>query len=336
MKRSNLCRALLGLGILCYLLLMPARLQKGRGEEFYRANHLSSPPAYEGTFVLWHVVSQKTYQGSVTKLLQALAEEFSSAHYGLRIEVAGMGEEDFQERLSMVREPDLISFFTGALPQEQLRPMQWRELPVLRPGLAAGEYACPWFFSGYAYAASTLEYGEKPSSGAGGYAEAIPGAYYGFSGADKTREEFLAGKAQCALADLRAYGDLVRREAGPEWAAVPAGDFTDQVCYMGVFRRGREGSEACLARFMEFLLQKKSQRALSALGAFSVLQDGEQSFSLSFLEETNKAYAHVTTPDPFAYYSHKAALEEEAAAALQGDMQAEKRFFERLRVVIPG
>ena len=105
---------------------------------------------------------------------------------------------------------------------------------------------------------------------------------------------------------------------------------------MGVFRRGREGSEACLARFMEFLLQKKSQRALSALGAFSVLQDGGQSFSLSFLEQTNKAYAHVTTPDPFAYYSHKAALEEEAAAALQGDMQAEKRFFERLRVVIPG
>lgn len=335
MRRKNVMRALPALAVGLYLLLMPPVLSKGRGENFYRQNRMGEEITYEGTFVLYHVAREKTFQGSVTKFLKTLAEGFEKTRYGLRIEVVGMGEEDFLERLSMGREPDLVSFFSGQLPEEQLRSMDWGTLPALRPGLKAGEYACPWLFSGYVYSAPNLEEGEKVQ-GEGVYLAPIAGAYYGLQGGGKRAEDYAAGKTEGGLTDLRAYGDLLRGEKAGMWAAAPCGNFTDQVCYMGVFRRGREGSEKCLQAFMHYILGEKSQGALSALGAFSVLEQGWGSFSAAseVLSKADRAYETVVCPDPFLYYAHKSALQEEAEGALAGETGAEKRFFERLHVVI--
>lgn len=334
--KQKALRALLGLAIVLYLLLMPPVLAQGRGENFYRQNRLREKSEYAGTFVLYHVAREKTYQGSVTKFLKTLAEGYEKTHYGLHIEVVGMGEEEFLERLSMGREPDLVSFFSGQLPKEQLRSMDWGELPVLRPGLSAGEYVCPWLFSGYVYSAPALEAGEI-AEGTGCYVSPLPGAYYKLKGGDMTLEDYAAGKAKGGLTDLRACGDLLHREQGGAWAAQPAGNFTDQVCYMGVFRRGREGSEECLQGFMHYVLGEKQQGTLSALGAFSVLKEGWGHFSAEVpdaLEQTDRAYETVICPEPFLYYGHRAALLEEAQAFLDGADGAEKRFFERLHVVI--
>lgn len=335
MKKGTIMRALLAVGILLYLVLMPGVLSQGRGVDFYRQNRVLKEVSYEGTFVLYHVAREKTYQGSVTKFLKTLAEGYEKTHYGLHIEVVGMGEEDFLERLDMGREPDMVSFFSGQLPKEQLRSMDWGELPAFRPGLSASEYACPWLFSGYVYSAPLLEEGEKVQ-GEGNYISPIAGAYYGLLEGDKSLEAYAAGKAQGGLTDLRAYGDLVRK--GTEWQGQAAGSFTDEVCYMGVFRRGREGSEECLRSFMTYILEEKQQGSLSALGAFSVLEKGWGTFSGGegeVLKRVDRAYEEVVCPEPFLYYSHRAALLEEAEGTLAGDEGAEKRFFERLHVVIP-
>lgn len=334
MKMKRVINVLLALAVVAYLLFMPPVLQRGQRVDFYRQNRLLPEVEYAGTFVLYHVAREKTYQGSVTKFLKTLAEGYEKTHYGLHIEVVGMGEEDFLERLEMGREPDMVSFFSGQLPEEQLRSMDWGELPALRPGLAAGEYACPWLFSGYVYSAPQLEEGEAVQ-GAGSYISPIAGAYYGLDGGDMGLEAYGAGKAKGGLTDLRAYGDLTCR--GTEWAGQPAGNFTDEVCYMGVFRRGREGSEECLRSFMAYLLEEKQQGSLSALGAFSVLEKGWGTFSTGgeqVLKAVDRAYETVVCPDPFLYYGHKAALLEEAEQTLLGEEGAEKRFFERLHVVI--
>ena len=283
--------------ILLFLLYAGPRVGAGTGESFYVKSRQLQPPDYVGTLTLYHIVTCKTYQGSVTAFLTERAEAFNKRHFGVRITVEGMGEADFWERMAYGRRADMYSFFSGVLYEELLQEVDFAPETDLRPGLTLTPYAAPWCFSGYV----------KTTVG-----ETDPVAT-------------LANGATGTVLDLRAWGDIQREgEMGAD--AAVAGAFTDQVCYLGVDRNTDEEK----AR----VLSEPTQRLLPSLGAFSVRTDAPCPYGNSLLLDMDRAYKKVIVPDPFAYHTHRTKLREEAAAALAGDEGAKNNFFQRLAIVI--
>ena len=305
MRKRLYFRAAAALLILLFLLYAGPRVGAGTGESFYVKSRQLQPPDYVGALTLYHIVTCKTYQGSVTAFLTERAEAFNKRHFGVRITVEGMGEADFWERMAYGRRADMYSFFSGVLYEELLQEVDFAPETDLRPGLTLTPYAAPWCFSGYV----------KTTVG-----ETDPVAT-------------LANGATGTVLDLRAWGDIQREgEMGAD--AAVAGAFTDQVCYLGVDRNtDEEKARACLA-FYAFLLSEPTQRLLPSLGAFSVRTDAPCPYGNSLLLDMDRAYKKVIVPDPFAYHTHRTKLREEAAAALAGDEGAKNNFFQRLAIVI--
>ena len=305
MRKGLVFRALCAIGILLFLLYAAPRVGEGTGESFYVKTRQIPEPEYVGTITLYHVVTYRTYQGSVTAFLQERAEAFNRQHFGVRIAVEGMGEQDFFERLSYGRRADMYSFFSGVLYEELLQPAAFTSETALRPGLAVTAYAAPWLFSGYVLA----------------------------EGGGSSPVAALANRAPTPVMDLRAWGDLQRSGEGRGEASF-AGPFTDQVCYLGVDRNtSPEKVEWCL-QFYDFLLSEPVQRMLPALGAFSVRTDTPCPYGDGLLVKLDRSYETVTVPDPFRYHVHRTKLLEEAEAALKGDEAAKNNFFQRLAIVI--
>lgn len=300
-----LLRAGCALMILLFLLYAGPRVGEGTGESFYVKNRQLPEVEYVGTITLYHIVTSKTYQGSVTAFLQERAESFSARHFGVRITVEGMGESDFWERLSYGRRADMYSFFSGALYEELLQAATFERSASLREGLSVTPYAAPWCFSGYV----RTERGETDPVAT------------------------LANGGAGAVMDLRAWGDIQRGGETMEEAA-PAGPFSDQICYLGVERDTDPKKARWCLLFYDYLISEPTQRMLSSLGAFSVRADVPCPYGNALLLSLDRAYKTVTAPDPFLYYAHKAKLREEATAALAGDEAAKNSFFQRLAIVI--
>ena len=298
-------RAAAALLILLFLLYAGPRVGAGTGESFYVKNRQLPEPEYVGTITLYHIVTARTYQGSVTAFLQERAEAFSKRHFGVRITVEGMGEADFQERLSYGRRADMYSFFTGALYEELLQAADFVPGTDLREGLSVTAYAGPWCFSGYV----------QTSVG------------------ENTPVAALANGAAGTGLDLRAWGDIQRNgEAGAD--ASCAGAFTDQVCYLGIERNTDPQKAKWCRMFYEFLLSEPTQKMLPSLGAFSVRTDAPCPYGNGLLLDMDRAYRKVIAPDPFLYHTYRVKLLEEARLALAGDEAAKNRFFQRLAIVI--
>ena len=131
MRKKLLFRAACALLILLFLLYTGPRVGAGAGESFYVKNRKIPEPEYVGTITLYHIVTSKTYQGSVTAFLEERAEAFSDRHFGVRVVVEGM------------------AFFSGALYEEQLQAAAFEPEAELRAGLTITPCAAPWCFSGY-------------------------------------------------------------------------------------------------------------------------------------------------------------------------------------------
>lgn len=304
MRKTLLIRAGCALLILLFLLYAGPRVGAGTGESFYVRNRQLAAPEYAGTITLYHVVTRRTYQGSVTAFLQERAEAFNKRHFGVRVTVEGMGEDDFWERLSYGRRADMYSFFSGALYEELLQTADFSSETELRPGLLVTPYAAPWCFSGYVRAEGA---GNEPVAA-------------------------LANGADGPVMDLRAWGDIQR--GGKMEEAAWAGPFTDQVCYLGVGRNTEEQKAKWCLLFYDFLLSESSQKMLPSLGAFSVRTDVPCPYGNALLLDMDRAYKQVKAPAPFLYHTHKTKLLEEATAALAGDEAAKNNFFQRLAIVI--
>ncbi len=298
-------RAAIALLILLFLLYAAPRVGEGTGESFYVKNRQLPEPEYVGTITLYHIVTAKTYQGSVTAFLQERAEAFNARHFGVRIVVEGMGETTFWERLSYGRRADMYSFFSGALYEELLQEADFARQIDLRRGVKITPYAGPWCFSGYVRADT-------------GESSPVAALAVGGSG---------------SVMDLRAWGDI-QRSAEVNAGAAAAGPFTDQVCYLGVERSTDADKKRWCLYFYEFLLSEPTQKMLPSLGAFSVRTDVPCPYGNALLLELDRAYTQIVAPDPFLYHTHRTKLLEEATAALAGDEAAKNSFFQRLAIVI--
>ncbi|MBQ1821082.1 MAG: hypothetical protein II117_05700 [Clostridia bacterium] len=314
-------RLILCIGVICFLLFTPQWLARGAQESFVDARFVRKVRPFQGTIVIYHVVRQRPYAGSMTQWLKNRAEEYEKKHKGVYIEIEGMDEAAFFERIENGRTADAYSFFSGTLYRDRIA-----DIPDLkfayREGLFQTDKAVPYCYTGYCRLVKKPDgSGEKKY-----YANDILAAMQ-HDGKDDAPEE----KADILYLDLRRAGDLIRNKEAFSLAAIePVDHFTDAVCWMSIDRETDEKRSEVLLDFMAYLLSEDAQRSLNALGLLSVLDCVKNVPPESALKNVFKTYETVQTVDPFLWQGVYDELLSDAALSRKGDTDAHIRFTNRL------
>ena len=302
-------RIALAAGLIGALLFAPPYLVRISRSAVRTGVETVKTPDTAVSVTLWHIVSAKTYSGSLTKWLQSKAEMYEKKHRGVYLTVEGMTEPYYAERLAYGRAPDGYSFFSGALDTDALQPVGMTS-EGLTEGLFDTTYAVPYAYSGYVSLSAT---GNAPLPEASAVAAIA-------AGADGT------------VCDLRTAGDRMRNEEyGGAYAILPVGRFTDQVAWLGIARGAGDEKAEALRGFFAFLQEEKQQRSLSKLGAYPALSAAQGETVVD--RDVDAAYTAVETVDPFRYAACRDALLSDAEAALAGDEESRERALQRLREI---
>ena len=132
--------------LVVFLLFTPAALKNAAQKSFTDARFVRKGKGYQGTIVLYHIVRQRPYTGSLTKWLNDRAEAYEKKHRGTHIAVEGMDDTAFLERLEYGRTADAYSFFSGSVWEELLQPLEDAGTPY-REGLFQTERCVPYAYS---------------------------------------------------------------------------------------------------------------------------------------------------------------------------------------------
>ncbi len=315
--RIGLC-----IGMICFLLFSPKDLIEGAQASFVDARFVRPTDRYTGSIVLYHIVRHRPYTGSLTQWLRTRAEAYEKKHKGTYIEIEGMDEQHFWERMENGRRPDAYSFFSGTLYADRLTTVPDLGF-TYRDGLFQTERCLPYCYTGYCRLDKTPGAAHEEAY----YANDILAARTDAKMRSSSEED-----ADTLYLDLRRAGDLIRYRDGFTLAGIePIDSFTDAVCWLGIDREtDREKSEVILD-FAAFLLSPESQQTLNALGLLSVRADIRNAPPDPVLKRVFRQYESVATVDPFRWYAEYDALCEDAALSLAGDPDAHTRFTNRLR-----
>lgn len=346
--------------IAAFLAFSPPWLLRGLQRDEYHAFFAKPAATWHGRIELWHIAGFRVYQGSVTDYLQSRADAYCKKHPGVHIDIVGLTETQYRERLDRGAFPDAYAFPPGYVYVEQLRALSLippTYLGNLAPSVQEDAvYAVPYLMSGYYLAGNAqllTKYGfELPESADAAYLQAaldlsadtpqlsmpvIHAARLGLTGTLAEADAFKSGECMLAVLSARALGDILRGDAAPLLDAIPFPDYTDEVFYLGAAAGADDNQAAALSDFAAFLLSEKEQLRLPSLGALPVIATTEKPvYADEQLTDLYKAYIVPVTPDPFAYERHRAKLTDEALAALTGDAAAIAAFFQRLAVVENG
>lgn len=352
-------RATATLMIVVFLLLSPGYIKERLASDPFRAFFDIPEAKWHGKIELWHIVSFRTYQGSVTKLLRERATAWNKSHPGIHIEVVGMTEKKFQERIARGEFPDAYSFASGVCYLEQLQALSM-DAPKLTGSIPCATnngdlYAVPYLYSGYfllgnaeLLATSGMELAASidPAmlQAALDQEKKTPqlcmppvlAARANLTGTLAVQEGFCLGRTLFAIGDARFLGDLVRSEKNTVlFETVPYPGYTDQIQYLGAAAGTDSRRLDALSEFFTFLLTQEEQARVTTVGAFPVRMDAVNIvFSEPLLTAYYQSCGSMTAPDPFLYQRHRQALEADALRALSDESGGKKAFWERMDVVM--
>lgn len=305
-----------------FLVFSPKTLTEKAQETYVDARFVRDADRYRGCIMLYHIVRHRPYAGSLTQWLKEKASEYEKKHKGTYIEIEGMDEAHFCERLECGRRPDAYSFFSGTLYPDRLKEMEDLYVPY-REGLFQTDRCIPYCYTGYCVLRKSPYRGDDRSYFANDFLAAR---------ADARRTVTSEDKADVLYLDLRRAGDLIRYKDGFALSSIePIDNFTDAVCWMGIDRETDDEKTAVILDFIAFLMEPDTQQTLNALGLFSVNANVRNMPPDPSLKHIFRAYDSVQTIDPFAWNSSYDALMEDASYAIDGDEDARVRFHNRLR-----
>ena len=308
--------------LVLFLLFTPAHLASRAKDSFRDARFERKPDLYRGTIVLYHIVRERPYTGSLTAWLTARAEKFEKQHKGTYILIEGMDERTFLERIGQGRIPDAYSFFSGSLWKDRLCELPDFGIPF-RDGLTQNTVSIPYAFTGFAKITK-----QDGSSSRRVYANCpVTAARIGLH--DLTADE---EKADVLYVDLRRAGDLIRYHKGFENALIdPVDNITEAVCWLGVDRGCEPQKYDAIVAFFHDLLLNEAQIKLNELGMLSVRNDIRDVPPDPILNNVFTEYCSVQTFDPFRWQREYDSVLEDAILSLKGDSEAMSRFTIRLQ-----
>ena len=314
-------RILICVILVVFMLFTPGWLVSKAQRSFVDARFVRKEPEYSGVILLYHIVRQRPYAGSLTQWLKTRAEAFEKKHKGIYIEIEGMDEASFYERLENGRVPDAYSFFSGTLYRDRLADLDDFGI-AFREGLFQTDRAVPYCYTGYCILKKTPDV----NGGRIYCADDVLAARTG-NGENDAPED----KADVLYLDLRRAGDLIRYKDGFALAVTePIDNFTDAVCWLGVDRDTSAEKAEALASFFAFLLEEDPQKTLNTLGLMSVRADVRNVPPDAGLRKIFQTYERVRTVDPFLWNTAFDTLTEDAKLARAGNAEALERFTKRL------
>ena len=320
--RMKILRIFLCISMIVFLVLSPKTLIGKAQESYVDARFVRDKDRYTGSIVLYHVVRHRPYSGSLTQWLKSKASAYEKKHKGTYIEIEGMDEAHFYERLNSGRRPDAYSFFSGTLYRDRLKEIDDLHVPY-RAGLFQTDRCIPYCYTGYCKLYKTPD----GSGSRTRWANELLAARV-----DAVSENVTEDKADVLYLDLRRAGDLIRYKDGFTLSTIePIDNFTDAVCWMGIDRDTDDAKAAVILDFIVFLTEPDAQQSLNALGLLSVREDVKNTPPDPALKRVFRTYDAVLTVDPFAWNANFDALMEDAALAAKGDADARERFGNRLR-----
>lgn len=315
--RIILCIAMIG-----FLVLTPKTLIKGAQTSYVDQRFVRDTDRYTGSIMVYHIVRHRPYAGSLTQWLKTRAAAYEKKHKGVYIEIEGMDEQRFEERLNNGQRPDAYSFFSGTMYPDRLKTIENLNFPYLE-GIVQTDRCLPYCFSGYLKLIKTSEEAEETFY----FANEILAAR-----ARQTHKTDTEERADVLYLDFRRAGDLLRYKDGFALSVFePIDNFTDAVCWMGIDRETDDAKSAVILDFIGFLTDPDSQQTLNALGLLSVRSDVRNTPPEPSLKRVFRAYETVTTVDPFRWNLQYDSLREDARKAINGDTDAHNRFTNRFR-----
>jgi hypothetical protein len=318
----KILRILLCFGMICFLVFSPKALLKGAQASYVDPRFVRDPGKSAGTIVLYHIVRHRPYTGSLTQWLKSRAAAYEKKHKGVYIEIEGMDEAHFAERLQGGRRPDAYSFFSGTMYPDRLKCIENLHFPY-RDGLFQTDRCVPYCYSGYTKLIRTPDGSQERVF----FANDILAARAG-----PVRRTETEDRADVLYLDLRRAGDLIRYRDGFALASPePLDSFTDAVCWLGIDRDTDDAKSEILLDFFAYLLEPDPQQTLNALGLMSVRSDVKDTPPEPALKRVFRTYQTVETVDPFRWNAMYDSLLEDAKKASDDDSDARERFTKRLR-----
>jgi hypothetical protein len=318
----RILKMILSISLILFLLFTPAELSLRARESFADSRFIRTTERYNGTIVLYHIVRERPFQGSLTAWLTARAEAYEKKHKGTYILIEGMDEAHFLERIEQGRVPDAYSFFSGSLWADRLCEIPDLCIPF-KEGISQTAKAVPYGFTGYVkltktdQTAGTKIYTNQPVLSAR-------------IGVDQPIEE--EDKADTLYLDLRRAADLIRYREGFASAAIePLDNVTEAVCWLGIDQNCDPRKYDVILDFFNELLTCDDQLKLNELGMLSVRSDVRDVPPDPMLRSVFKEYRSIRTFDPFLWQREYDALLEDALLTLRGDPEARNRFTIRLQ-----
>jgi len=313
---------MLCIAMIAFLLFTPKFLVTHAKDSFVDARFVRTSDRYNGTIVLYHVVTERPYTGSLTAWLTTRAETYEKKHKGTYFLIEGMDEKEFLERIESGRIPDAYSFFTGSVWEDRLCALPDLHLP-LRDGIVQAERAIPYGYSGFVKISKSADSNEKSIF----TNHPVLAARLGIETLVESED-----KADTLYVDLRRAGDLIRYHEEYMSAEIsPIDDVSEAVCWLGIDRNCDPNKCEVILDFCNDLLSVDEQIKLNELGMLSVRNDVADVPPDVSLKKVFKTYRTVKTFDPFLWQREYDALLSDALLALNGDTDARKRFTIRLQ-----
>ena len=364
-------RLLASVLIIAYLLFMPGYLEAALKERTYDEKFSREKETFTGIITVWHVVGFKPYSGSMGSALSAIAGEVERKHHGVFFDVTAMDEAEYTERIMRGETPDVISFPLGLCYPEQLSALQAVSVEGLsEERCSVGEwegqvYALPYAMSAHVLLVNTalfhacgvvLPDGEKDAGWIMEAAQAFGAAltsgkrkplpalagnfvYFAALGLEDevaSYDQFKAGKAALAIADLRAVAELDGLQTAGKGLAYEAAILpgsTSLVQMIGFFSGISEEKRPYAAELIEHVFSEKSKKRLTQLGLISTTDPLPETEN-TLIADATKHLSNAVIPRAFLLQRYRDALEESARRALAGDADAKKDLEARLKELV--
>jgi hypothetical protein len=331
------------------------------------------PEPFTGIITLWHIVGFKPYEGSAGSWLIGWTKKFERRYSGVFIEVLSMTPEEAEQRLARGEKPDMYSFPLGWSYPDRFKKLDSGDRAFIGNldacGMAEGDcYAVPFMTSGYMLLINT-EFAQEQSFSMPKKAEEINSlwlneaqkslsfqkgrkkarieglasapeiaAYLGIGSETADPEAFKSKNAAMVISDLRFAGDISRaleEGNGFLFEAYPLTSYTDLVQLLAVARDTDEEKAVYAAKFINLILDEKTQASLVKEGVFPVIALAEKPEEMPKLPSMAAGYLDdPVVPNAFLYQRYKDELKEAAIRALKGDVSGRKDFDGRMKELV--
>ncbi|MEG1559480.1 MAG: hypothetical protein RRY79_01075 [Clostridia bacterium] len=351
-KIQMIFASVMTIALILFLIFAPGSIIKNVNRNIYREWREIENPDRACIITVWHIVKFKAPEGSITVLLDEIASGIEKENFGIYFEVLGMDENEYRERLTSGDSCDIISFPMGLIYSDELLSLETSltetlKSPLKNIGMDGDLRALPYMYSYYQLILNEDALAKKNlilddidflnddlnGKNLGNFSgNPIIGALLGIKSEILPSDAFFSNASAALLSDARMSFDAMHQYEngkGSLTGAYDISDYTDLVQLLGIEKNIANEKMQYAENFIRRLLDKKAQKKISEMQAFSVLSGGDIG------EIAGKTIANSPiVPNAFLYKHEIAALIEYAKKTTLDSASGSTEFKEQIGKIL--